>query len=292
VILALAAHAACTRTNPAYRSWTVSGDADDGVPVDLAAPVPDAATLPPDAAALAPDASSPDLPAPTDVALAPPDLPAVSPGGLLARWRLDESTGPAALDDTGANPGVLHNGVARVTETFPGARFPNPRAASFDGDDDYIDLGVATLPPMQAAKSISLWCSPSEVVTSGRRNLIVFNNRNARESLQLGLENGYLAVWGWGSAPSRLISSARLETRWYHVVYAYDGAVQRLYVDGQWIVDLAAAPPTAPVADAHLGTYDPAQDRTELWNGFIDDVRIYDHGLTASEIAWLAAGGD
>jgi hypothetical protein len=31
---------------------------------------------------------------------------------------------------------------------------------------------------------------------------------------------------------------------------------------------------------------------SELWSGFIDDVRIYDHGLAEPEIAWLAAGGD
>jgi len=248
-------------------------------------------TLPPDAAADLPALAADLAPDPLDQ-LEIPDVPGIQPTGLVARWRLDESGGDTVIDDTGANPGVIHNEVARVNETFPGARFVNPRAASFDGVDDYIDLKVATLPAMQAAKSVSLWCRPSAVFTAGRRNLIVFNNRTERQSLQLGLEGGYPAVWVWGPDPASLIGATRLEPRWYHVAYVYDGAVQRLYIDGQRTASWPQPPPTAPVAQAYLGSYDPLDDRSELWSGLIDDVRIYDHGLTDAEIAWLAAGGD
>jgi hypothetical protein len=284
--LALATQAACTRPNPAYHPSRPRLDAA------AAAEEPEVGTLPPDALAADLPALAADLaPDPPDLPEVP-DVPGVRPTGLVARWRLDESAGETVVDDKGANPGVLHNGAARVNETFPGARFANPRAGSFDGVDDYVDLGVATLPAIQAAKSVSLWCHPSAVVTAGRRNLIVFNNRAERQSLQLGLEAGYPAVWAWGPDPASLIGATRLEARWYHVAYVYDGAVQRLYIDGQNIVSRAEPPPTAPVAGAYLGCYDPVDDRSELWSGLIDDVRVYDHGLTDAEIAWLAAGGD
>jgi len=278
-LLAVASQAGCTGPNPAYHPQAPEPDAASAA--DVAAPV-----LAPDTAAPAPDLAPPAPDA------APPDAPAGGPTGLLAHWRLDEPAGLAVLDDTGANPGVLHNGVARVASGFPAAHFPNAGAASFDGVDDYVDLGVATLPPMQAAKSVSLWCQPRTEVTMGRRNLLVFNNRTEEESLQLGLERGYPAVWRWGTDPAIIIAQDLLDTGWHHLVYAYDGAVQRLYVDGVVAGTVDEAPPTAPVTSAHLGTYDPVDDRTELWSGLIDDVRIYDHALGPAEIAWLAAGRD
>jgi hypothetical protein len=86
----------------------------------------------------------------------------------------------------------------------------------------------------------------------------VFNNRPAEESLQLGLENGFPAVWAWGPAPAPLIGGTTLEARWYHLAYVYDGTAQRLYVDGQLVASRIAPPPAAPVARAYLGTYDPS----------------------------------
>jgi hypothetical protein len=285
-ILAVAAQLGCTAPNPAYRPVVARADAEQAA-ADAGAPV-----LPADAAldaAIAPDLAPPAQFAPPDAA---PDLmPDARPAGLLAHWRLDEAAGPTAVDELGNNPGEL-NGASRVTLGFPGARFPNPGAVSFDGQNDYIELGIRGLPALQAEKTVSVWFRAASVSMTARRNLVCFNNPGAEESWQLGLDRGYPAVWNWGPAPAPLIAATRADLQWHHLAYVYDGTMQRLYVDGKQVASFAQAPPAAMVAGAYLGTYDPDQDQNELWTGVIDDVRVYQRGLTPEEVAWLADGND
>jgi hypothetical protein len=285
--LALAVQLACTVPNPAYRPFVARPDAEQagaeaGVQVPLADAAPDAA---PDAATR--DVAS--LAAPPDLAA---DLPEPRPTGLVAHWRLDEPGGNTARDERGINPGTLTNGTGRVSAGFPSARFANPGAVSFDGVDDYVDLGIRDLPTMQAVKSVSVWFRAASVSTTARRNLVVLNNRGAEESWQLGLDRGYPAVWNWGPAPAPLIGASRMDLQWHHLAYVFDGTTQRLYLDGAPVAVLGQTPPSASVAAAYLGTYDPVDDDGEHWSGVIDDVRIYDQPLTPAQVGWLAAGND
>ena len=283
--LALAAQLGCTVPNPAYHPVVSRPDAEQAG-ADAAVPV-----LTPDAAADL--AGSPEVAAPIDLApVAGPDASLPRPTGLVAHWRLDEPGGVIALDETGTNPGMLMNGAARVPVGFPSARFPNPGAISFDGENDYVALGIRGLPVMQAVMSVSVWFRATNVSPTGRRNLVVFNNRGAEESWQLGLDRGYPAVWNWGPAPAPLIGGNRMDLQWHHLAYVFDGTVQRLYLDGGEVATFDQAPPSAAVAAAYLGTYDPTDDQGERWNGVIDDVRVYERALTPEEVGWLAAGND
>jgi len=81
------------------------------------------------------------------------------------------------------------------------------------------------------------------------------------------------------------------DNQWHHVAGVYDGNNVYLYVDG----NLDASVPT-PASDP-IGTNDcrvmigkNAEKSDRLWNGWIDDVRIYDRGLTAEEIAVIKSG--
>jgi len=281
--LALAAQLGCTVPNPAYRPVVARPDAEQAG-ADTAVPTfaPDAAE---DLAVIA------DLAAPVDLASTiAPD--ASAPTGLVAHWRLDEPGGATVLDTAGTNPGMLANGAARVPVGFPSARFPNPGAISFDGEDDYVVLGIRGLPAMQAVMSVSAWFRATSVTTTGRRNLVVFDNRGAEESWQLGLDRGYPAVWNWGSAPAPLIGASRMDLQWHNLIYVFDGTLQRLYLDGTEVARFDQAPPSAAATAAYLGTYDPTGDQGERWSGVIDDVRVYDRALTPDEVAWLAAGND
>jgi len=273
----------CTSPNPAYRPIVTHPDAQAAADAEAPPVVVDAE---PDLVA------EPDLARPADLA---PDAGAeaagLPPTGLVGHWRLDEPSGAMVIDQLGNNPGILGNGAGRVPG-FTRALFENPGAVSFDGQDDYVSLGVRGLPAMQAVKSVSVWCKAASAPATGRRNLVVFNNPDARESLLLGMERGFPAVWKWGPDPAPLISATRLDLEWHHLAYVYDGAVQRLYVDGTQVAWLPQEPPSATVAAAHLGTYDPGGDQDELWSGVIDDVRIYERALDPAEVRWLAAGND
>jgi hypothetical protein len=71
------------------------------------------------------------------------------------------------------------------------------------------------------------------------------------------------------------------------VVYSYDGATQRLFVDGAQVDASTAAVDVGPVTVARLGTQ---QALSELYTGDLDEVRIYDRALSLAEVRALAAG--
>ncbi len=70
--------------------------------------------------------------------------------------------------------------------------------------------------------------------------------------------------------------------RWQHVAATYDGTTARFYVDG---AEVASKVFTGNVGNSNvwrIGAYGVAP--TGFFDGSIDDVRIYDRALTASEI--------
>ncbi|HIJ69882.1 MAG TPA: LamG domain-containing protein, partial [Planctomycetes bacterium] len=81
---------------------------------------------------------------------------------------------------------------------------------------------------------------------------------------------------------------------WHHVAAVLpmgyiDVADVELYVDGVKMTDTASSGQTIEtggILDVKIGILDDGQNR--YFNGLIDDVRIYNRALDASEIATLA----
>ena len=72
---------------------------------------------------------------------------------------------------------------------------------------------------------------------------------------------------------------------WHHVAATYDGATMRLYQDG---VEVGSAPRTgavfqAPNVDAYIGANPGASN--QVFDGRIDEVKIFGRALTPAEIA-------
>jgi len=73
---------------------------------------------------------------------------------------------------------------------------------------------------------------------------------------------------------------------WHHVAYTYDGTTHKLYLDGAVVSTSTAAPNAHAVTRAQLGAYNSGSS----FNGLLDDIRIYNAPLTATQVATLAAG--
>jgi concanavalin A-like lectin/glucanase superfamily protein len=96
---------------------------------------------------------------------------------------------------------------------------------------------------------------------------------------------------GDGSAatsPSYIYST----NKWYHVMCRHDGSTMTLWVNG---VQVASSPSSAPPATSagfefRAGGITPAVN-TWWFKGSLDDVRIYNRALSASEIKLLYSAG-
>jgi hypothetical protein len=85
-----------------------------------------------------------------------------------------------------------------------------------------------------------------------------------------------------GSEPRARSATAIGNSTWTHLAGTYDGSTLRLYVNGALAVSQAA---TGPIA-ASTGALRIGGNNiwSEWFQGLIDDVRLYDHALTATEI--------
>ena len=118
-------------------------------------------------------------------------------------------------------------------------------------------------------------------------NAIAFTNPQENASIQLGTYQNRLAVWQWNENTRMVVQDdGALPAGWNHVAYTYDGTTHRLYLNGEQIDTSGTPSQVGPVTIARLGTWQTTQ---ELWKGRLDEIRIYNRPLDASEVRALAA---
>ncbi|MEZ4755316.1 MAG: LamG domain-containing protein [Flavobacteriales bacterium] len=204
----------------------------------------------------------------------------------LFHWPLDEASGAVAIDIRGGQHGSLQGGVVWAPEDGH-----HQGAARFDGVNDRILLGACDITSGGPGFSISMWVKPDFVTGMERTLAIKAIGPNAADhiwslafvnatALRFRLRTGGSAM-ELLSPPGTLFSGI-----WYHVVASYTGAQMRIHVNGALMASTSAAGAQGfhPQAPASIGA---TPSGTAPFSGWIDDVRIYDHGLSDGEITDL-----
>ena len=94
----------------------------------------------------------------------------------------------------------------------------------------------------------------------------------------------------------KFTTMTHLDGNWHHLAGVATPEGMKLYMDG--VLSATHLASTNPLAGSDV-TYDRQNDfyvgrhsnnASYDFNGEIDDVRIYNHPMTDSDVAWLAAG--
>ena len=212
---------------------------------------------------------------------------------LVGHWALDEVGGAVIADSSGnGNTGTwTDNDDTDVTgETVAGL---NGTALHFDGADDYITIAdTANLSGgVGVTRSWSFWFN-SDITPAGQMHVFkkdlsadykdwgfVYRNDN---SLYFYHENGN------SNTDSCSFTPVLTPGTWYHITATFDGSTRTLqtYVNGNsgnscvFTYDLYDS--AAPVL---IGKRD--YDAADLFDGVIDDVRIYTNVLSPIEVSSL-----
>jgi beta-glucanase (GH16 family) len=205
---------------------------------------------------------------------------AVTGDGPVSYWRLGETSGTSAADTTGADTGTYRNGVALAAAGLTSDSAD--RAATFDGVNDSVAAAsTAGLSPANTV-TVEAWVRPSALPAAGSFASIA----SKAESYTLQFNGNRLEFTTMQSGTRRRVQAAAgavVAGQSYHVVGTYDGATQRLYVNGVQVASAAfAGPMSVNTNRVVLGSWDTA---SEFLAGTIDDVAVYNKVLTAAQIA-------
>jgi len=196
----------------------------------------------------------------------------------VAYWKFNEGEGTTAYDNTDNN-----NDGTITGPTWAEGRFGS--ALSFDGSGGYVSCGTdSSLNPSQI--TIEAWVQRNVTDTS-RDNIVSLYTLGDRQYQLQSQDNELdpMFYWAEGSHSGdqmESITTFQLGT-WYHVAASYDGSVGRTYVNG--VLEYSKTFNKTLETDGgtfYIGNLD--NSAAEVWNGKIDDVRIYNYARTQEQI--------
>lgn len=204
--------------------------------------------------------------------------------GLVGQWKMDGN----------ANDATSYQNDGTVT----GAVLANDRkgqaqkAYGFNGSSDKINAGNAA--SLQISNNITLAAWVNVTSNSGSYPSIVIKANSSFTGYGILLESGasykptgfFYNGLDWST--SRVLHTSALTVgTWYHLVYTYDHAVHRIYVNG--VQTNSTNDTTGGVVETTrvLGIGYSSNGDTRFFNGLIDGVRVYNRALTATEVMQL-----
>ena len=194
---------------------------------------------------------------------------------LIAHYPFDDANNLGA-DANGVNPGTTVGGATFSPDSRIGAG-----ALRVNGSNGHIEVADSPLLRFAIDQSytVGVWIKTASIA-GGWRGL-VDKSRNISPFYGLWLSDGALYVAGGDN-----INGPAVTTGWHHMAVVQDGpnSTRNLYVDGVSVASgsAIAADGTGPL---WIGG---AAGVTEFFNGWIDDVRIYNRALSDSEVSALA----
>ncbi|MBI4523149.1 MAG: LamG domain-containing protein, partial [Deltaproteobacteria bacterium] len=202
--------------------------------------------------------------------------------------------GSKALDSSGSgNIASLVN-----TPTWTAGKIGG--AVALNGVNNYVDIASSSALGVTTAYTISLWVKPSALVDysplifradtlddievydtaeTGAQGLTIVHNRGNGGTFFFASNNrGSGTTGAWGGLP---------KNKWNHLVITYANNTWKLYLDGVQKGNTITGVP-APLHTNKgwmIGrTRNSAFSGTQYLNGLIDDVRIYNRALSATEV--------
>lgn len=203
--------------------------------------------------------------------------------GLVAAYGFDETTGTQVLDASGnGNHGTLANATRATLAKFG-------RSLSFNGSNSLVTVNDSNSLDLTNGMTISAWVYPTSWATGWKALVMKERPSGLAYALSansdLGQPAASLRIAG---ADRSLSAGAHLPSNtWTHLVATYDGATQRLFVNGAQVGSRAQTG-TLETSASPLRIGGNTVWANEYFQGLIDEVRVYNRALSQTEIATLA----
>lgn len=214
------------------------------------------------------------------------NLLAASNPDLEAEYRFDTGAGTTAHDTSdNGNDGTLTNFDFNATSGWGDGKYG--KALQLDGNDDYVEMSDA---PFDISSEITMtaWVKPDKL-----ENSVIINKLGSNAGYRFIVRSDSLQFsYGDGSTLHHHGITDGINTgEWSFVAITWDGSTLSGYVNGRrWTQSLSD---TWAENDKNLAIVGPNPGGLggDRYDGTIDDVRIYDRALNASEVRGIASQG-
>lgn len=219
-------------------------------------------------------------------------------GGPVGHWKFDECQGAVVYDSSGfGNNGTITAGAApntsvgtcssgTTTEMWDdGTNGKYSSSLGFDGTNDVVTVSNSSVLP-SSTMSISAWVKRS---TTGNWDRLVEHEWDTVQEGSWGLfiDSGndaqFVMKSSGGTQRLAQFTTDLTSDTWYHLVGTYDGSTGRVYING---VEGEQTFSTSNIAIDTSGNI-VIGGLTDLLEGNLDDVRIYNYALSPIQIKLL-----
>jgi len=204
--------------------------------------------------------------------------------GLVGHWTFDGSktTNTTALDSSGQNNTGTFSGFTRATNAKAGKL---GQGMNFDNVNDSVNIGVNPTFDGASAITISAWIRPSASMSD---DAIVGKATGVANQIYFWVGHSGLATnqISWNAGPGWLEATQTLIlNEWTHVVGTADASGHKIFYNGVLISSNSSAIDIS-ASNAHSWLIG-SMSGNRIFNGSIDDVRIYNRALSAGEVKQL-----
>ena len=209
---------------------------------------------------------------------------------LVGWWKFDENTGTSAADSIGSNNATLEGD----STWFPGK---NGSSLQCDGTGSYAYTGSGNGPTVGADASLSFWV---RLHAGGATGGVCSRDYSNSPSFLAWGQHNQVAAYINGSATTWTFPHAFSMGEWHLLTFVYDGTADTVaaYLDGSAMSGTASSVSVNPFSDfadgvlmgAYASSGSPVTGTT--LNGEVDDVRIYDAALSASDASDIWGNGE
>jgi hypothetical protein len=203
------------------------------------------------------------------------------PPAIVGRWQMEEGSGSLIND---SSPYNNHGNLIGSPSWVSGVTYGS--ALSLNGSSQYAFIPDSPSLNITQAITLMAWIKPA---VTGTQYIIKKAVIAATDGYELSLSSAGTVFVRFNQATQAnifRIDSKRMYSdilnSWIHIAATYNGSVIRLYVDG---IEDSASAASFSIATNNLSLGIGAQsDGTTLFNGCIDDARIYNYALSPVEI--------
>ena len=213
--------------------------------------------------------------------------------GLIAHWKFDAVGAATARDFIGTAHGTLQNGASLSGAPLPPMTVANAGSLALDGVNDQVAISDTAALDLATSFSVAAWVKRGSIDTydaiydSGEQAntwwVFIADGSTGKDNQPGFGERGLAEVYA---------TQALTDTNWHHLAFVKNGDGSNnltFYVDGQASGTASVGTVTTPAGDKHIGVLHDGVFAAPF-GGNLDDVRVYNRALSATEVQRLAQG--